>query len=122
MLARWTVGKCRTRLNYTCHQDLRKTEPRDLEHVAPVPLILGAIAGATNDPDLASYCLLLDVFDGIVAFGLGLLRLAGKAITLVPSNLTSRILSLALDIFGAGLDVTSRCGQGHGGRAEEGGT
>lgn len=55
--------------------------------------------------------LVLDVFNGISDFGLGLLRLAGEAISLVASYLANRFLGLALELLGVSLDAASGSGK-----------
>lgn len=67
--------------------------------------------GATADLGSAHSGLVLDVFNGISDFGLGLLRLAGEAISLVASDVANRFLGLALELLGVSLDAASGSGK-----------
>ena len=81
-----------------------------------------ALYGAGADPGSALSGLVLDVFDGIPDVGLGLLRLASKAISLVASDVTNRFLSFALEFLGISLDAACGGGEGQGRRSEDEGT
>ena len=84
-----------------------------------IRLRANALDGAGADPRSALSGLVLDVFDGISDVALYLLRLAGKAISLVASDITNRFLSFTLEFLGFSLDAACGGGEGQGRRSED---
>lgn len=89
---------------------------------ATVRLSANVLSGAGADPGSPHSGLVLDVFDGVSDVGLCLLRLAGKAISLVASDVTNGFLGFALEFLSVSLNAAWGDGQGQGRCAESEGT